>query len=171
LFPLAVLGVLLLARMEWAWMGDWYNVRYRTHGVAWFAALGWLIHRSDTVLKRLATAALLVLTVPDFFGYAPREWFIVISLLVLLVWREIPVPRVAVRPLALLASYSMWIYITHFAIWPPLVDMFGIEGAYVPTLLSGVAIGVAAGRIVGLTRGRIASRRDVGHRFSIVRIA
>ncbi len=167
---LGVLGVLLLLRMDWAWMGDWYNLRYRTHGVAWFVALGWLVHRSDTAPKRLATAALCVLVVPGFFQYGPREWFIAISLLVLLTWREIPVPRIAVRPLAMLASASMWIYITHFTIWPPLVDLLGIERAYVPTLLGGVVIGIAAERLVDVGRS-LASRHNLAFRPRIVRIA
>ncbi len=159
-FPLALLGVLLVLRMEWAWMGDWYNLRFRTHGVAWLVALGWLVNRSDTQGKRVVTAALCVLTISDYFGYAPREWLIAISLLILLAWREIPVPRIAVRPLALLASASMWIYITHFTIWPPLVDLLGIEGAYLPTLIGGIAVGVIIDRIVDVGRS-VVSRRDV----------
>ncbi len=169
-FALTVLGVLLVLRMDWAWMGDWYNVRYRTHGVAWFVALGWLVHRSDTPTTRMATAALCVATIPGFFQYAPREWLIAISLLVLLFWREIPVPRLAVKPLALLASYSMWIYITHFTIWPPLVDLLGIEGAYVPTLIGGIVIGIAVERMVESGR-HLASRFQVVDGRRSVRIA
>ena len=46
-FALAILVVLLGLRLEWAWLDDWYNLRYRTHGIAWFFALGWLIHQSE----------------------------------------------------------------------------------------------------------------------------
>ncbi len=137
---LGVLGVCLLLRMEWAWLGDWYNLRYRTHGVAWFVALGWLVHRSDTRLQRVATAAIIVATVPGFFHNGQREWFIAGALLLLLAAREIPVPRLAARPLVALGAASMWIYITHFTFWPPLVEAMGVRAAYVPTIALGVAV-------------------------------
>jgi hypothetical protein len=89
---------------------------------------------------------------------------------VLLYWREIPFPRVAVRPLALLASYSMWIYITHFTIWPPLVDVLGVEAAYVLTLLAGIAIGITVERGVAIVKSAVVARRDVASQLSFVRI-
>ena len=33
-FALAILVALLGLRLEWAWLDDWYNLRYRTHGIA-----------------------------------------------------------------------------------------------------------------------------------------
>ena len=51
-FALAILVALLVLRLEWAWLDDWYNLRYRTHGIAWFFALGWLIHQSDRWWQR-----------------------------------------------------------------------------------------------------------------------
>jgi acyl-coenzyme A synthetase/AMP-(fatty) acid ligase len=140
LAPLVVLGLLLALRMEWAWMGDWYNLRFRTHGVAWFVALGWLVQRSQTNSQRLLTAAVCVVSVTGFFDYPPRERLIIASLLVLLVFHQLLVPRLLVLPLATLASASMWIYISHFTIWPPLVDALGIRWAYVPTILAGIAV-------------------------------
>ncbi len=168
--PLLVVATLLLLRLDWAQMGDWYNLRFRTHGVAWFFALGWLVHRSGTRNQRLLTSALCVGAVWGFFHNAPREWFIICSLLVLVWWREVPVPRAAVRPVASLAAASMWIYISHFTIWPPLVDLVGVRLAYAPTILLGVAIWAAADRIVttGTAVGR--SRRDVARRSSLVRM-
>lgn len=135
-----VFVVLLILRWEWAQMGDWYNLRFRTHGVAWLVGLGWLVQRSDTRAKRLVTAAAIVLTVPGFFDYPPRERFIAASLLVLLFLPEIPIPRVLMKPTAALAAASMWIYITHFTFWPPLVDLVGTRAAYVPTILGGIAV-------------------------------
>ena len=173
LVPLACLGVFLLLRMDWAQMGDWYNVRYRTHGVAWFFALGWLVHRSTTSWTRLLTSALCLVTIDGFFRYAPREWFITGCLIVLIWHRELPIPRPAVRPIALVASASMWIYISHFTVWPLLVDWVGVRVAYVPTILVGVAIWAIGNRMhpaaVALVRRR--RPRDVAHRPGIVSIA
>ena len=122
-FPLALLLMVLNLRWEIFQLGDFYNMRFRTHGVAWFFVLGWLVCRSGTRRQKILTTALCVVTAPGFFGYAPREWFIA-SALVLLVWcREVPFPRLAARPVSIVAAASMWIFITHFTFWPVFVDL------------------------------------------------
>lgn len=139
-FPLVLLAIALLARMEWAWMGDWYNLRYRTHGIAFFFVLGWLVCASRTSWLRTATTAICLAVVPGFFQYAPREWFIATSLVVLLWAREVPFPRVLLRPVHLLAAASMWIYVSHFTLWPLFTGLFVREVAYVLTIGAGVGV-------------------------------
>lgn len=148
--PLAVLGLALVLRMEWAYMGEWYNLRFRTHGVAWFFALGWLIQRSSTWWQRALTSAAAAATVLGYFHMATREWRILV-LLVALVWvRELPVPRWSVRFIGTLAAASMWIYVSHFAIWPLYRTVFIREVSYVLTIASGVAVWFVAERSLGL---------------------
>lgn len=139
-FPLALLGLTLTLRMGWADMGDWYNLRFRTHAVAWFFVLGWLVQRSSTWPQKAATTVLCLATAPGVFNNPRREYFIALGL-VLLVWaRDLPFPRVGVRPLATLAAASMWIYISHFMIWPPMKDWFIVEVAYVLTILASLGV-------------------------------
>jgi hypothetical protein len=157
LAPLALLGVALVLRMEWAWMGDWYNLRFRTHGVAFFFVLGWLVHRSDTWRLKAVTTVVCIASVVGFFDRPQREWFIIGGLLVLLWRRQVTVPSVVVRPVALLAAASMWIYISHFTFWPLLVDVMDREPAYVLTLLAGVAVWAVA-RVAEPTVIRVGSR-------------
>lgn len=154
LSALLALGALAMLRWDWAHMGDWYNLRFRTHGVVWFVALGWLVQRSDTLLKRVVTTAAVLLTVPGFFQYVPRERFIMLCLLALLLLPEIPWPRLAVRPVAALAGASMWIYITHFTFWPPLEDVLGVGAAYVATIVAGIAVWAAVERITPFVNHR-----------------
>lgn len=150
-FPLALFAVTLLFRFEWAWMGDWYNIRFRTHTIAFFFVLGWLIQRSDSTRRKLITTALCVASTADFFDYAPREWFIGVCLVTLVWIREIPLPRVAVPAVALVASASMWILISHFAIWPRLAGMMPLGLAYVATLAAGVLVWIVADRLIDTT--------------------
>ena len=150
LVPLAMLGLALVLRMEWAYMGEWYNLRFRTHGVAWFFALGWLIQRSSTWWQRALTSAVAAATVLGYFHMAAREWRVLV-LLVVLVWlRELPVPRWSVRFIGTLAAASMWIYVSHFAIWPLYRMVFIREVSYVLTIVSGVAVWFVAERSLGL---------------------
>ena len=55
-----------------------------------------------------------------YFGMPHREWLIAGGLVLLLWCREIPMPRVAIRPIAAIAAASLSIYVTHFRIWPVL---------------------------------------------------
>ncbi len=165
-FPLAVFAGTLLLRMEWAWLDDWYNIRFRTHTIAWFFVLGWLIQRSDSTRKRLITSVLCVVAVAGFFDYPPRELFIGVCLVSLVWFREIPLPRPIVRPVALLASASMWILISHFTIWPRLAELMPLPWAYAGTLAAGVLVWLVAERVIdttgtlaGMTLTKFAVRR------------
>lgn len=163
-FPLVVVAVTHVARLPWAWMDDWYNLRYRTHGVAVFFALGWLVHRSATTRTRLATSLLTLALVPGYFRHPEREWFIVVGVLVLLWCRQVVLPAVVVRPLATIAAASMWIYLSHFTFWPPLDDLLIREVAYVATILVGVVWWAIARRVepalARVVRSRHRPRRD-----------
>ena len=144
LFPFVLLLGALALRLEWAQMGDWYNLRFRTHGIAWFFLLGWLIQRSTTTRRKLVTTAACLLTVPGFFDRPQREWFIVAALVLLLWLPQVPLPRPAVRPIVAIAAASMWILITHFTVWPLLVEHLPLAVAYVLTIATGI---VAADRV------------------------
>ena len=143
-FPLAVLGMAVLLRSELLWADDWFNYRYRTHSIAWFFVLGWLIQRSNTVRQRLLVTGLFVALIPGTFDQPEREIFIALALVPLIWLREVPVPRAIVRPIATLASASMWILITHFTFWPPLTGALPLWSAYLITLAIGVAFWAAA---------------------------
>jgi hypothetical protein len=151
-FPLALVLASLLLRLEWAQADDWYNLRYRTHGIAWFFLLGWLVHRSETTRQRLLTTALCLLTVPGFFQLAQRDWFITVGLVVLVWCRSLPCPAALRRPVSTLAAASMWIFITHFTVWPPLDAAFEREVAYVLTVAVGVGTWIMSERVARAAR-------------------
>ena len=156
--PAVLLAAALVLRMDWAHMDDWYNLRFRTHGVAWFFVLGWLIQRSRTVPQRMLTTLVVLAVVPGFFRIADRDWRIA-ALLIALVWiRDVPFPRPLVRPVGVLAAASMWIYVSHFSIWPLFDRLFVREVAYVLTIAAGVAVWFAAERALGSLNNRRQAR-------------
>ena len=168
LFPLLLFGGALVFRYHWVIVEGLGNLRFRTHGVAWFFLLGWLVHRSTTSGRRLLTTALCLLTIPGFFGRPEREWFIALGI-ALLIWSPyLPLPRLAIRPIAVIAAASMWIYLSHFRIWPPLDRNLPAGIAYVATILAGVAIWRAgtvvmplASRAVATVARKLSDRRAV----------
>ena len=154
LAPVAVLIAALALRMEWAQAGDWYNLRYRTHGVAWFFVLGWVIHQSRAWWQRIATTVLCLAVVPGFFRIERRDWMIALALVALVWLREVPFPRSAIRPIGVLASASLWIYISHFTFWPIIDAPLIREVAYPLTIAAGVAVWFVAERLLGLLNTR-----------------
>jgi hypothetical protein len=157
-FPLLLLGAALVFRYHWIQIDGLANLRFRTHGVAWFFVLGWLAHASTTVPKRMLTTALCVLTIPGFFDRPEREWFIAVGIVALTWLPTVPLPRAVLRPVAAVAAASMWIYISHFRVWPPLERNLPDGLAYVATIAAGVAIWWAANAVGRLARSVLDTR-------------
>lgn len=149
-WALALLGVTLVLRE--VWITD--NLRFQSHGVAWFFVLGLLVHRSRTVAQKIVTSLLCLATIPGFFDMPHRE-AVITGGLILLVWcRELPLPRVLIRPVAVVAASSLAIYLTHFRIWRVLDRNLGRSWAYVATIAAGIAIGLAFDRLCRAARAR-----------------
>jgi hypothetical protein len=134
---------------------------YRPLTVAWVFVLGWVIARATSTWTRVLATALVVASVWGFFGDASRELVVIGGLLVLLWARDVPVPRVAQRLVVLLASTSLFIYLTHPQVYPAVRDATSPLVAFVASLVVGVLAGLAAQR--GMTwveqRGTLAVQR------------
>jgi hypothetical protein len=159
LFPLLLLGVALAFRYHWLEIEGLRNLRFRTHGVAWFFVLGWLAQQSTTGAKRLLTTAICLVAIPGFFNRTEREWFIALGIVTLLWLPAIPLPRPVLRSVALLGAASMWIYVSHFRIWPPLDRNLPPAVAYVLTIVAGITIWRVYEAAVRLSRQTITSVR------------
>lgn len=147
-FAVGALAVALALReLTWWGIDDPYNLRFRTHGVAAFFVLGWVAQRATTTTQRVATSALAAVVTVGFFGEVPRESFVLLGVLALLWARSVPMPRVAIPVVASLAAASMWILISHFHVWPVLVDRLPLAVAYPATLAIGVAVWQVAERV------------------------
>ena len=142
LLPALLLAIGLLLRADLLSAGE-TTLRYsRTHLVFWLFALGWLIQVSSGVAGRLLMSAVVLVTLNGYFEDDPVRGLVVQAGLLLLTWLPwLPVPRLLAPLLSRLASASLWIYLTHWVVWPPLL------GAGVPRLavvLACLAAGVAA---------------------------
>ena len=152
-FPAAVLAAAVALREAPFWgLDDPLNLRFRTHGVAWFFVLGWLIHRSRTTGQKAFTTLVCFAAIADFFGQPHREAFIAVGLTALLWMRTIPVPRRAIAPASALAAASMWVLITHFQVWPELAERLPMALAYPATIAVGVGVWKATDTVPRLLR-------------------
>ena len=113
--------------------------RYTPVTVLWSLVLGWVIARADNSWKRVAASAAAIVATIGFFGDPAREAVVVAGIL-LLIWVErLRMPRALVPAVRLLASASLFIYLTHWVVyptWEASAPWFGT--------VSSLAIGVAA---------------------------
>jgi hypothetical protein len=156
-FPLALLGADLLLRFRVV------DLPYPGQGpVLWLFALGWAACASRTLRKRTIVTVLAVLTIPGAFDDEFRNATILAGFLILLWLPTVPVPRALHGITGLLASASLYAYVTHWLVYP-LFDQASKELAVVASLAVGIAYWAVATRVMGVAerwlRTRLASRR------------
>lgn len=127
--------------------------RYPGQGpVLWLFGLGWAAASSRTLWQRWAVTVLAVLAVPASFDNPYRSGTILAGCLILLWLPTLRVPRGLHRITALLASASLYIYVTHWLVYP----LFDSDNpwdkglAVLASLACGVLYWAAATRAMGL---------------------
>lgn len=131
---------------------DLVDSRYPGQGpVLWLFGLGWAAAASRTVWHRLAVTVLAFLTVPASFDNPYRSATILAGCLVLLWLPALRVPRGLHRITALLASASLYIYVTHWLVYPL------VESVDVPEPLA-KGIAVLASMVCGILYWAVATR-------------
>lgn len=148
LFPLALTGAGLLTRYELLDPGVPH-----TAPALWLFALGWAIARSRTVAQRCVVSAIAALTVPGFFDNPMRECTLLAGILLLIWLPSIPVPTGLRRLTVVLASASLYAYLVHWLVYPPLA---GISPALavVASLAAGAAYWALCMRVLNAATRR-----------------
>ena len=112
--------------------------RYAAPLVLWCVALGYVVARAHRLPQRIIASALVVIGTIGFFGELGRELTVMGALLVLIWLRGVRLPGWLAHAVAALASASLFIYLTHWMVYPPLDADHDVLAA----LLS-LAVGVA----------------------------
>ncbi len=140
LVALALLGAALAIRFAPVSLLDDGAAVFRPHSIVWVFILGWLVHRSVSLWQRGLTSAIVVATVPGFFGDGVREAIITGGLLLLLWVPTLVVPRAVGRLAGVLAAASLFIYLTHWQVWPAIDEYVGTPLVFVGAVVAGVAV-------------------------------
>ncbi|GAA4071808.1 AMP-binding protein [Streptomyces shaanxiensis] len=146
-FALALVALGLVGRYD-----PWGLAHIRHHlsptVVFFLFALGWAAARARTTGHRLLLTAVVLLTVPGLFpGGQPLRTSIVVGGLILLLWiPALPSVDPLNRLAGILAGSSLYIYLTHFHVYPYLRDDSPLL-ALAASLVFGVAYGTAATRL------------------------
>jgi acyl-CoA synthetase (AMP-forming)/AMP-acid ligase II len=141
-FPMALVGVAMLTRYDVVNVpGD---AEHRAHVVFWIVALGWAAARARTTRHRLLVSLVAVVTMVGAFHQWERDAYVAVGLLALVWLPSVRVPRVLARAAGVLAGASLWIYLTHWQVYPRWEDTH----PWFATAAS-VAVGVACAGIAG----------------------
>ncbi|WP_246113682.1 AMP-binding protein [Streptomyces montanus] len=145
--PLALLMVGLIGRYD---LPEVAPARFHLGPtvVFWLFALGWAAARATTVRQRSLLTAVLLLTMPGLFHDQPLRTALVAAGLTLLIWVPTlpslgPLNRVA----GVLASSSLYIYLTHFQVYPHFGEDFPLSALFA-SLVIGIGYAAVATRVV-----------------------
>jgi acyl-CoA synthetase (AMP-forming)/AMP-acid ligase II len=145
--PMTIAALGLLTRY------DLLGLRDRVHlpsaaVVFWLFALGWAAAKADTTRHRILVTVAAVATIPGFFPGEPFRDAVLTAGFVLLVWvRRLPSLGTVNSLAGVLASSSLYIYLTHWQIYP-LIESFSGWLALLASLLFGIGYAAVATRIV-----------------------
>jgi len=124
--------------------------------VGWLFALGWAAAKAASHWQRAVVTLAVVATIPGFFG-DPRRESLMVAGLVLLVWvPRLPSLRSLNRVAGMLAGASLFIYLTHWQVYPHL-DGFSPVLAVLASLVIGVGYAMAVTR--GMAKLSVLRRR------------
>ncbi|MCW2615746.1 MAG: AMP-dependent synthetase and ligase, partial [Frankiales bacterium] len=125
--------------------------------VLWLFALGWAAARASTRGRQALVSTVLLLALPGFFGDPQREAVVAVGLLALVWLPELPCPRVLRRLAGVLASSSLYVYLTHWQVYPHLE----VDHPWMGVLAS-LAVGVLTWRVAEVVSGRLRSYAVTG---------
>jgi len=132
---------------------------HRAHVLFWLVALGWAAARAEHVRHRVVVSLLALVSIPGFFEDAARESFVVVGILALLWVPRLRLPAVLTPVLAVLAASSLWVYLTHWQVYPHLEDRFP-PAAVAASFLVGILVWRVADRASAVI-GWVAARRGL----------
>ncbi|MBN2624337.1 MAG: non-ribosomal peptide synthetase [Acidimicrobiales bacterium] len=137
---LLVLVAALTIRFDLLGLPDVHRPLYRPHEIAWIFAVGWAAARASSPARRIAVTALAVPAVPGFFGDPGREALLLAGLMALLWVPSVRLPGPVTRVVGPVAGASLYIYLSHWQVYPPLLDRYGSMVAIVGAVAAGVGI-------------------------------
>lgn len=143
-FALAVLAVAAVARFAEVGLRAGPTQRYTTLVVAFFFVLGWAAARATTTRQRVLVTVLAAALTIGFFGQPHREVIVLGGFLLMLWVPHVSLPSWLARAAGTLAGGSLFIYLTHWQVYPALED----AGHQWLALVASITVGLAYGRVV-----------------------
>ena len=150
--PLAILAASLAVRFGPVQLPTVEPHDIRPHDIVWIFALGWLAAEARSNRSRVLLSAVIVLAVPGYFGEPAREAFLITGLLLVLWVPRIRLLRPAAQVAGSVAAASLYIYLSHWQVFPPCASAHGPVVALVGSVVAGIALWTLVGWASRLVR-------------------
>ena len=121
--------------------------------------LGWAGAEARTGLQRCAVTLAACVSVPGFFSQPERGWVVLAGLLALLWLPHVRVPDAVARLAGVLAASSLYVYVTHWQVYPYLEDR-----SPVAAVAASFAVGLVYWQVCQAVSRRLAGRARAGGR-------
>lgn len=118
----------------------------------WFFAAGWAAAKATTTWQRALVTLVLAIGLHDYFGNSGRETLVLAGLALLIWLPAVRCPAVVATGCGLLAEASLYIYLTHYQVYP----LFGDHR--VLGVVTALIVGMALTCLVTATRTWLAGR-------------
>ncbi|WP_328875957.1 AMP-binding protein [Streptomyces sp. NBC_00287] len=156
--PMSIVALGLITRYDLLGLRDRMHIPSAVV-IFWLFALGWAAAKADGTRQRVLVTVVAVATIPGFFPGEPFRDAVIAGGFVLLVWvRSLPSVGVVNKVAGVLAGSSLYIYLTHWQIYP-LIDDFSGWLALIAALLFGIGYAAVANRGMRWMSGVWAERR------------
>ncbi|MET3962687.1 acyl-coenzyme A synthetase/AMP-(fatty) acid ligase/peptidoglycan/LPS O-acetylase OafA/YrhL [Marmoricola sp. OAE513] len=129
---------------------------YSPAASAWCVLLGVLAAYADTWPKKAVAALVTTAATLGFFDVPLRGYLVIGTVVAILALPRLPVPRPLDRLVGVIASASMFIFVTHWQVYPEIED----AGHRVWALLASVAVGIASWWLWTQGRRTLRARAD-----------
>lgn len=138
-FPAVLTLAALTIRFDLVDAGRHHRPFFRPHEIAWIFLLGWMAAQADTRRRKVVVSVVAAASVPGFFGNTTRD-LVLLGGLALLLWvPRLAVPRRVPRFAGLVASASLFIYLSHIQVHPLVSDRSPLAGL-VLSIVAGIAV-------------------------------
>ncbi|WP_101949296.1 AMP-binding protein [Mycobacterium sp. 3519A] len=118
----------------------------------WFFAVGWAASKATTIAQRAAVSVVLAISMYGYFDRTERE-LLVLAGFALLIWLPaLRCPPVATALAGVVAEASLYIYLTHFQVYP----LFGEHRLL--GVVASIVVGIAATYLVTRLRAQISPK-------------
>lgn len=155
-FAVAILAAGLAVRFDVFGLASASYRISRPQDVFWLFALGWAAAQATTQRQRLVVSVLAVASLPSFFGDNQREMIVAVGLLLILWVPTLPLPRRSTPIIAMVAGASLYIYLTHWQVYEPLLR-HGPAVAVAGSVLVGIGVWLVARRLTAAVENVIHS--------------
>jgi hypothetical protein len=124
-FSLGVLAVATVARLAYTGIYADYDLHQECDllAVAWFFAAGWAVALAPSIAGRIGITVIFGLLTFGYFQDLQRELIVFAGFAVMTWFSLLPVPHRLVRPIGMVASASLFIYVSHFQFAPMLREI------------------------------------------------